>query len=100
MRITYLLKLNTRKGRWRRRYRLVGYMASRTPWSAKLVIDLGRINRDRIKEHRNQDWMIEKLFRTIDHETVHVFQKRFLENVEDEEEAMRFEHAGSWARRD
>lgn len=74
-------------------------MASRTPWSAKLVIDLGRINRDRIKEHRSAAWMLEKVIRTIDHETAHVFQKRFVENVEDEEEARRFERAGSWARR-
>ena len=99
MRIHYLLRMNARKGRWRRRYRLVGYLAHRTPWSAKVVIDLGRINKDRIGEHRSVAWMLEKLVRTIDHETAHVFQKRLYENVEDEEEALRFEAAGVWARR-
>lgn len=44
------------------------------------------------------EWMLEKFMRTIDHETAHVFQRRFLENVEDEEEALRFERAGSWTR--
>ena len=43
--------------------------------------------------------MLEYLIRTIDHETAHVFQKRFLENVEDENEALRFERAGAWTRR-
>ena len=71
----------------------------RTPWSATLVIDLGRLNKDRIKEHRSIEWMLERLVRTIDHETAHVFQKSFYESIEDEEEALRFECAGSWARR-
>lgn len=99
MKIQYDLKLNTRKGRWRRRYRFMAYMTRRTPWSAKIVIDLGRINRDRIKKHHSMKWMLEQLLRTIDHETAHVFQERFYENVEDEEEALRFERAGSWVRR-
>lgn len=61
-------------------------------------MDLGQMNKYRISEHRSVEWMLGKLIRTIDHETVHVFQTRFYENVEDEEEALRFERAGVWAR--
>lgn len=99
MRIQYELRLNTRKGRWRRRYRFVAYMTKRTPWNAKIVIDLGRINRDRIEMHRSMEEMLEWLMRTIDHETAHVFQDRFYENVPDENEALAFERVGAWARR-
>ena len=99
MKIRYDIRLNTRRGRWRRRYRYIGFMDRRTPWNARVAVDVGRIERDRIAQHRGRAWATELLIRAIDHETAHVFQQSFFENVADEDEALAFERAGAWARR-
>jgi hypothetical protein len=88
-------KVRARKGQ--RCFRGYAYRKGR---DRRAVINLGVIDLIRYKRHRGQEWLIEDIISTADHEIIHalILTSDWAPVVHEERFVKKCESAGRWAR--